>query len=154
MSATEHTQAATRLDGTSLDDGGLRRIAWLLLFVAVTLGVASALHLSGNVHGAAPFDPDHAGIAEAVIGVVLAACASIMLRAPARARAAGLTGTVFAIVGFGVGLSFTTQGGHAPDIAYHVVVLPVLVAALVALLRHKPHTVQRPHQPLHTTGTR
>jgi peptidoglycan/LPS O-acetylase OafA/YrhL len=154
MSRTDSTQAGARPAGTSLDDRPLRRIAWLLLFVAGTLGVASALHLSGNVHGSAPFDADHAGIAEAVIGLVLAGCASIMLRAPARARTAGLAGTVFAIVGFGVGLSFTTQGGHAPDIAYHVVVLPMLLAVLVALVRHTPHAVERPHPPLHAAGAR
>jgi nitrate/nitrite transporter NarK len=154
MNTTDSTQAGARPDGTAPDDGPLRRIAWLLLFIAVTLGIASALHLSGIVHGSAPYDPDHAGLAEALIGVVLAGCASIMLRAPARARAAGLAGTVFAIVGFGVGLSFTTQGGHAPDIAYHVVVLPVLLAALLALLRHKPHPAQRPHPPLHPADAR
>jgi hypothetical protein len=29
----------------------IRRVAALMLFEAATLGVASALHLSGNVHG-------------------------------------------------------------------------------------------------------
>ena len=119
-------------------DPTLERIAWLLLFVAVTLGVASALHLSGGVHGSPPFDADHAGIAEALIGAVLAGAGLLMLRAPARARAVGLAGTAFAVVGFGVGLSFTVQGGHAPDVAYHVTLLPVLLATLLVLVRHKP----------------
>jgi hypothetical protein len=121
-------------------DRTLQRIAWLMLFVAVTLGAASALHLSGAVHGSPPFDPDHAGLAEALIGVVLAGSALVMLRAPARARVAGLAGTAFAVAGFGVGLAFTVRGGHAPDVAYHVVLLPVLLAAFVVLVRHKPRT--------------
>ena len=131
-------------------DQTLQRIAWLLLFVAVTLGVASALHLSGGVRGSPPFDADHAGLAEALIGVVLAGCALVMLRTPARARAAGLIGTAFAVVGFGVGLSFTVRGGHAPDIAYHVVLLPVLLAAFVVLVRHRPPN--RPGAPASTSA--
>ena len=126
-------------------DRTLQRIAWLMLFVAATLGVASALHLSGGVHGSPPFDADQAGLAEALIGVVLAGCALVMLRTPVRARGAGLAGTAFAVAGFGVGLSFTVQGGHASDIAYHVVLLPVLLVAFVVLVRHKPRT--RPSSP-------
>ena len=43
--------------------------------------------------------------------------------------------TGFAIAGFGIGLSMTTRGGDVPDIAYHAIVLPFLLAGLVALLR-------------------
>ena len=43
-----------------------------MAFVAATLAVASAAHLSGHVHGrSAPYDADHAGIAEAIICAVL-----------------------------------------------------------------------------------
>ena len=113
-----------------------RRIAAWMFVVAATLVVASAVHLSGHVHGrSAPFDPDDAGVAEAVIAAVLAAGAATVFRAGARAKSAGIAATGFAIVGFLVGLRFTALGGHAPDIAYHVTVLPVLIAILVALLR-------------------
>ena len=66
---------------------------------------------------------------------MLAAAAVVMVRAPARARKVGLAATGFAIVGFGVGLTITAQGGHAPDIAYHLAVLPVLLATFLVLLR-------------------
>jgi hypothetical protein len=116
--------------------GATRAVAGLMLFEAATLAVASALHLSGNVQGRSlPFNADHAGIAEAIIGVVLAAGAVVMLRSPARARAVGLGATGFAIAGFLLGLNLTARGGHIPDVAYHVVMLPVLIGGLVALLR-------------------
>jgi hypothetical protein len=113
----------------------LRRLAGLMLFIATTLGFASGLHLFGSVHGSPPFDADHAGIAEAVIGLALAAGAATMLRSPRSARAAGLVAVGFATIGFMVGLTFTSQGGHAPDIAYHVTILPVLLGILVILAR-------------------
>ena len=136
----------------SPDDRVLWRIAWLLLFVALTLGVASALHLSGVVHGSPPFDADHAGIAEAVIGAVLVGSALVMLGAPAHARAAGLAGTGFAVVGFAVGLDFTSQGGHVPDVAYHVTLLPVLLATLLVLLRLTLRPRRNPPRPMRAAG--
>jgi hypothetical protein len=113
-----------------------RNVAALMVFEAATLAVASGLHLAGTVQGRSlPFNPDHAGIAEAVIGIVLAAAAVVMFRSPARARAVGLAATGFAIAGFLVGLNFTARGGHLPDVAYHLVMLPILVGGLIALLR-------------------
>jgi hypothetical protein len=113
-----------------------RRVAVLMLFEAASLAVASALHLSGQVHGrSAPFDADHAGVAEAIIGVVLGAAAVIMIRAPRRARTVGIAATGFAIAGFLVGLSMTASGGDLPDIAYHLTVLPLLVGGLLLLIR-------------------
>jgi hypothetical protein len=116
--------------------GTVRRIAALMIFEATSLAVASALHLSGLVHGrAAPFNGIHAGAAEAVIGAVLAGAAVAMFRAPALARTIGLAATAFAIIGFLVGLRFTTLGGHIPDVAYHVTLLPVFIASMIMLLR-------------------
>jgi hypothetical protein len=113
-----------------------RRIAGLMMFEAATLVVASALHLSGHVHGrSAPFDADHAGLAEAIIAIVLVAGATATWYAPARARQAAIGAQGFAIAGFIVGLSMTLRGGDLPDIAYHLTMLPVLVAGLVALLQ-------------------
>ncbi len=102
----------------------VRRVAAGMAFVAATLAVASALHL-----------PNDAGIAEALIGVVLAGGAATMLASPRRARAVGLAATGFAIAGFLVGITETVEGGHAPDIAYHATMLPLLVLLLVSLLR-------------------
>jgi hypothetical protein len=111
-------------------------IAAVMGVVAISLAVASALHLSGHVHGGGkPYDAGDAGVAEAVIGFVLAGGAVAMLRSPVRARAVGLAATGFAVIGFIVGLSITARGGHLPDIAYHVAVLPVLLGCLVVLLR-------------------
>lgn len=112
-------------------------LALLMLVVAVSLAIASALHLSGLVDGrASTFDPDAAGVAEAVIGAVLVVGAIVMLRSPRRARSAGLAANAFALVGFLIGISETAVGGHAPDIAYHATIIPVLLFIVVVLLRH------------------
>lgn len=117
----------------------IRRVGWVLVIVAASLGVASALHLTGHVHGRGKaFDPDDAGIAEAVIGVVLIGGVAGMFARPARARTIGLSVTGFAIVGFLVGLSETARGGHLPDIGYHLVTLPILIGCLATLVRTGP----------------
>lgn len=111
-------------------------VALMTSIVAVSLAVASTLHLSGSVSGRAkPFNPDAAGFAEAVIGVVLAVAAVALWRSRERARALGLWALGFAIAGFCVGLSITSRGGHWPDIVYHASVLPLLAVAFVTLLR-------------------
>ncbi len=108
----------------------------LTAVVAGSLAAASALHLSGHVSGrSAPFDADHAGIAEALIGMVLAGAAIMLWRGGARARTAGLFATGFAVAGFLWGLNITARGGHWPDIAYHLSVLPLLIVSFVVLLR-------------------
>jgi hypothetical protein len=99
-----------------------RRIAELMGFVAATLVVMSALHLTG-----AKAD---AGIPEAVIAVVLAVGALALGRG---ARGVALGAVVFAVVGFGIGLSFTARDGSAADLAYHATMLPLLLLALVGL---------------------
>ena len=116
-----------------------RRLATLMTAVAVTLACASALHLSGSVHGRSPaFDATDAGVAEAVIGIVLAGGAAAVVRFPARARPIALAAIGFATVGFVVGLNFTARGGHLPDVIYHVALLPLLFGSLVVLLRARP----------------
>jgi hypothetical protein len=122
----------------SHDRSVVHGIATLMIIEGATLAVASILHLSGDVHGSAPFDADHAGIAEAIIGIVLVGAAITMFRMPARARAVGLAGNGFAVVGFLVGLNFTARGGDLPDVAYHLTVLPFLIGSLIVLLRARP----------------
>ena len=122
-------------------------VAGLLLLEAASLAVASALHLAGFVHGrSASFDPDSAGIAEAVIGAVLAVAALVMYRAPDRARTIGIAATSFALVGFLVGISETARGGDMPDIAYHATVIPLLIGGLFLLLRARRPATPPPEQ--------
>ena len=69
------------------------RVAAVMVLVAATLAVASAVHLFGHVHGRnGMFQSDDAGIAEAIIGAVLVVGAFAMWRSPARARTVGLAG--------------------------------------------------------------
>jgi hypothetical protein len=120
----------------------------LMVFEAATLAVASVMHLSGNVHGRGePFNAQHAGIAEAIIGAVLAGGAVAVLRAPRRARTVGLVTTGFVIVGFLVGLNFTVRGGDSPDVAYHLVMLPILVVTLFFIARRRSPAVDAKRPP-------
>ena len=113
-----------------------RRGAVLMGAAAGTLAVMSFLHLSGILGGSAkPFDHDAAGIAEAVICVVLAYGASALRVKGSRARPVALAATGFAIVGFLVGLRFTLAGGSAIDVAYHLGTLPILLVTLGGLAR-------------------
>lgn len=117
-----------------------RRIAALMVLEAASLLVASLLHLSGFAHGhARPFTATGAGIAEAVIGVVVACGAISLLRPGARGRRIALAATGFAIIGVLYGLSITTQGGDLPDIVYHATLLPLLIATFALLLRTSQH---------------
>lgn len=106
----------------------------LLGFQAASLAVMSSLHLTG-VLGAdsKPFDPSAAGIAEAVICVVLAGGAVALIYDRPNARAIAVGAITFAILGFMIGLSFTIRGGGAIDIAYHATVLPLLLLTLAML---------------------
>jgi hypothetical protein len=102
---------------------------------AASLGVMSALHL-----------PNDAGIAEAVIAVVLLAGAAALARG---ARILPPLTVGFAIVGFLAGLHFTLGSGDAPDLAYHATVLPLLIATLVALIKRpslSPETAVEPRR--------
>jgi hypothetical protein len=113
-----------------------RLIATLMGLEAVTLVIISSLHLSGVLGGGAkPFNPTAAGIAEALIAVVLVLGSLALGPGTARGREAALAATAFAIIGFLVGLGFTLRGGDAIDVAYHAVMLPILLLTIVALLR-------------------
>jgi hypothetical protein len=122
------------------DRGVQRGVAGLMGFVAATLAVMSFLHLSGLLDdGSDPFDPNHAGIAEAVIALVLFWGAGALLGGAPRSRGLGIAATGFAILGFIVGLTFTIQGGATIDIAYHLAVLPLLLFAAATLLWRADH---------------
>ena len=121
-----------------LGTGRYRLIAALMVLEAVSLAAASALHLSSLVHGhGAAFTETGAGIAEAVIGLVLLAGAVALAHRGTKGRSAALAATGFAIAGFIYGLSLTVRAGDVPDITYHATVLPLLVATLILILRAK-----------------
>lgn len=109
----------------------MRTTAWVVTAEAATLAAASTLHLTrGGDSGA--------GVAEAVICVVMLAGAAALFRDPVRGRTAALGAVAFAILGFCIGLTFTISGGSAIDLAYHAVMLPILVATAVALRPRHP----------------
>jgi hypothetical protein len=93
---------------------------------ALSLAVFATLHLAGALRVGSSYG---AGVAEALIGFVL------LGGSVARSRRAALSAVGFATFGFLVGLSFTVGGSSPIDLAYHLVMLPVLVvtAALLAL---------------------
>lgn len=111
-------------------------VAILMGAVAVSLAVMSSLHLTGGLPGGSPpFQSDGAGIAEAVIAVVLAGATVTVLRAGAYARTTAIAATGFAIVGFLVGLSFTVRGGSTVDVTYHAIGLTVLAVTAALLVK-------------------
>src|SRR5919204_681518 len=113
----------------------MRRTAAVMGFVSATLAAMSALHLSGILGGGAePFDPTHAGVAEAAICIALALGVFAVLRGSTWARSAAVASTVFAIAGFVVGLNFTVRGGGVVDIAFDATILPLLLLVAAALL--------------------
>lgn len=112
-----------------------RQIVWLIGAEAAALAVMASLHLSGVLGGGSkPFAPKQAGIAEAIICVVLVCGASALVHDPPSRRWA-LGSVEFAVVGFVVGLVFTVRGGDAIDLVFHATVLPLLVLTTVAVLR-------------------
>jgi len=119
-----------------------RRYAVVLLAAAATFGIASYLHLDGNIPlGFTTITGEHfsrASIPEAIIGAVLAAGAAIVAAVPGRARTAALGATGFAALGVLAGLGFVLASSRphiAADLAYHLTMLLVLLAGLVALVR-------------------
>jgi peptidoglycan/LPS O-acetylase OafA/YrhL len=111
----------------------------LMRLVAISLAVFATLHLAGALHVGSSSKPSYgAGVAEALIGVVL------LGGSLARSRPAALSVVGFSIFGFLVGLTFTVGGGSLIDLAYHLMMLPVLIATalLLAVAEHGPPRVQ------------
>jgi hypothetical protein len=116
----------------------MSKIAALMAVEAASLAIMASLHLGGLLNGTEPFEPTRAGIAEAIIGVVLATGAVALLRARPHAWGVAVAANIFAVAGFAVGLTRTVQGGGALDIGYHLTVLPLLLLTLVVLARARP----------------
>lgn len=118
------------------DTPASRGIAALMAFEAATLAIMSTLHLTAVIHGGSkPFKADDAGIAEAIICVVLAGGAAALLLAGRRGRSIALGTSGFAVLGFIVGLTITVQGAGVLDVAYHATMLPVLAGTAILLAR-------------------
>jgi hypothetical protein len=116
-----------------------RKVVTLMALEAASLAVMASLHLSHVLAGGKkPFRATPAGIAEAVIGLVLLVGIAALLRRSTHARTITIATVLFAIAGFVVGLTFTLRGGGAIDIAYHATVLPLLLLTLLLLLRTEP----------------
>ena len=131
-----------------------RRIAFAMGLEAATLAAMALLHIAGSLGGSlSSFSAPDAGIAEAVICIVLAYGATGLMRGKPRARAVAIAATVFAIAGFVVGLGETVRGGQALDIAYHVTMLPLLALTLRALVQRSAHNTNTPVNPLERSLT-
>jgi hypothetical protein len=112
---------------------------------AASLAVMSSLHLTGTLAGGSkPFQPNNAGIAEAVICLALTAGAVALMRRWPNARAIALGTVGFAILGFLIGLNFTVRGGDPIDIAYHATVLPLLLLTLFLVWRRLAPSTSSP----------
>ncbi len=113
------------------------RIHLLLLAEGASFLAASLVHRGVLVSG---YEHWKAAIAETVIGLVLLVGLAVSAVRPASARAAGLATQAFALLGTLVGL-FTIAIGvgprTVPDLAYHAVIVAVLVAGLVWTARSK-----------------
>ena len=92
----------------------------LMAFEALTLLVASVTHLINGSNGA--------GFAEGLI------CVALLIGLANGLRGARVA-LSFAVFGFLVGLTFTIGGGSAIDLAYHAVMLPILIATLLLVVR-------------------
>ena len=119
----------------------IRRVALLMGFEAITLVVMSTLHLTGVLNGGEPpHGVNRAGIAEAIIAVVLVVGALTLAGRPGPIAIGAI---VFAIAGFGVGLSMTAREGATGDIAYHATMLPILLFTLVVAVRNEMNKKER-----------
>jgi hypothetical protein len=107
-----------------------------MLVAAVTLLAASAIHfgLSLPLGPVTLHDPfAGAAIPEAVLGVVLMVGAGFVLSGWSGRWTAALATALFTLLVTLYGLSITVSGGRTGDVAYHLVLLSMLVI-LVGLL--------------------
>jgi hypothetical protein len=124
--------------GTRALDAMMGTIRAFLLFEAAAFVAAALVHFGLLLEG---YDHQKAGRAESVIAVVLVAGFALTWSRPPWARRAAIGAHAFAVLGVLVGL-FTIAVGvgprTAPDIAYHIAILAVLVAGLAIAIRRLP----------------
>lgn len=121
-----------------------QRIRAFLLIEATAFAAAALVHSGVLVQG---YEHRQARIAESVIAVVLLGGLVVSWARPAWTREAGLAVQAFALLGTLVGL-FTIAVGvgprTAPDIAYHVGIVAVLIWGLLFAVR-APSNARRQH---------
>lgn len=108
--------------------------AWMLT-EALTLGIASMVHAGRIVPG---FAHAQARTAEAVIAAVLVLASAATWWRPLAARRSAILGQGFALAGTLVGLLTIALGvgpRTVPDIAYHAVLLVLLLTGLTVAVR-------------------
>ena len=107
----------------------------LLLIEAATFAIASLIHFGALLDG---YEHRRAGIAEAVIAVVLVAGWALSRGRSPRRWTFAVGAQVFALVGVLVGL-FTIAIGvgprTVPDVTYRLVILAVLAGSLFLVVR-------------------
>ena len=90
-----------------------RGIAVVMGLESATLAVMAFLHLTSSLGGGLKsFSAPDAGVAEAVICIVLTYGAVRLFRGAPRARGVAIASTAFAIVGFVIGLGATVGGAE------------------------------------------
>src|SRR3989442_5174199 len=112
-----------------------RPIRAFLLIEAASFATAALVHFGVLAHG---YEHQQAGTAESAIAVVLLLGLATSWTTLASTRAAGLAAQAFALLWTLVGV-FTIAVGvgprTAPDIAYHLAIVAVLVAGLIVAAR-------------------
>jgi hypothetical protein len=104
-----------------------------MAFAAATFAMASVSHFGAAIPvGFATISDSFPGAAppEAVIAVVVAIGAATVLTRGAAARTVALAATLFALLGTGVGLTYTLGGNRTADIAYHLSIFAALLVIL------------------------
>lgn len=118
-----------------------RRYPVIMLVAATAIGSASYLHLDGRIPlGFTTITGEHFGqvsVPEAILAVLLATGAVTTIVTPHRARTVARRVIGLAALGVLVGLAATLVfSPHiAADLAYHLSVLALLLAALLPLAR-------------------
>ena len=108
----------------------------LYIFIEAAAFIVAALTHLGLLIGG--YEHLKAGIAESVIAFVLLTGLALTWIRPSATRKVGLAAQTFALLGTLVGIFTITIGvgpRTAPDIAYHIVIVPVLVSGLIVAHR-------------------
>jgi len=112
-----------------------RTIRVFLLIEAASFVTAALVHFGVLTHG---YEHQQAGTAESAIAVVLLLGLAMSWTPVSSTRTVGLAAQAFALLGTLIGV-FTIIVGvgprTAPDIAYHLAIVAVLVAGLIVAAR-------------------
>ena len=123
----------------------MRKAVRLFLFIEAIAFIAAGLtHFGVLMHG---YEHRPAGTAESVIGAVLLIGFLLTWLLPRSTRGSGLAVQTFAFLGTCVGIYTIAVGvgpRTVPDIAFHVIIVLVLLSGLVVAFRAKNAPRQSP----------